>query len=646
MKALYLAWLELRRFRGPWRRFAPVALILVPLLYGVVFLWSNWDPYGRMSQVPVAVVNSDRPAEHAGERVNAGEQFVQQLKSTDTFQWHFVDARTARAGLLEGRYYFTVQVPANFSKRLVSSTRTEPQRPALLMTRNDANGHLAGIMADTMRYELQNQINAAAYSAYARALYGDLGVVRGKLTSASEVSAQLVQGAQLGRQTTDALGRGLGGMRAGIGQVSSSAEDISSASAQLDQRLSSIGDFSAQQLPATVDALVDAGGVAVGDLNAVAGGTAVARNQAAQTAEAVGQLAERHPGLAADPMYRYALDSAQRSTAASGAISNAAQQARDTAADAHQRALGLRADLGPLQSQAREISEPVQQLRTSSAELGAAADGLKQGLNGLVANIGVAKTGAGQLDGGAHKLAGQVTDSLNRMPPGGPAADAQAATKLGTPSVVRATTLNPADTYGRGLAPLLFAIALWSFGLIAFLLFKPLNERAVGGRANPLSIAIGGWLPAAVSGVVGGLVLVGALDLALGLAPVDVLGTIGLVSLGAAAFVAIEHFLRAAFGPVGGLVSVALLVLQAGTCGGLYPMETAPAPFQALHPLLPMSYLVDGLRVTISGGEVAHLARDALVLGSVLVAFLLLTTLVVVRQRTWTIGRLHPQFQL
>lgn len=645
MKALYLAWVELRRFRGPWRRFAPVLLVLVPLLCGAVFLWSNWDPYGRMSQVPVAVVNSDKPAERAGQRINAGEQFVRQLKTTDTFQWHFVDARTAREGLLNGRYYFTVQVPADFSKRLASSTRAAPQRPALLMTRNDANGHLAGIMADTMRYELQNQINSAAYSAYARALYGDLDAVRGKLTSAAEVSKQLVQGSQLGRQNVDALGQGLGGMRLGVGEVSSSAQGISGASEQLGQRLAAVGDFSAQRLPATVDALVDAGGAAVGDLNAVAGGTAAARNQAGQTADALAQLAARHPGLAADPVYRYALDNARRLTATTGAINDAAQNARGTAADAHDRALGLRDDLGPLQSQAREISEPVQQLQTSSARLGAAADGLKQGVNGLLANIGVAKTGAGQLNDGARRLADQVGDGLSRMPPRGPSESDKASSELGTPSVVRATTLNPADTYGRGLAPLLFPVALWSFSLIAFLLFKPLNERAVGGRTNPLSIAIGGWLPAAALGVLGGLVLTGVLDVALGLAPVDVVGTVGLVSLGAVAFVAIDHFLRAAFGAVGGLISVGLLVLQVGTAGGLYPMETAPMPLQVLHPLLPMSYLVDGLRITISGGEPAHLVRDALVLGSVLLGFLLLTTLVVVRQRTWTIGRLHPQFR-
>ncbi|WP_338601169.1 YhgE/Pip domain-containing protein [Saccharopolyspora sp. SCSIO 74807] len=646
MKALYLAWLELRRFRGPWRRFAPAVLILIPLLYGAVFLWSNWDPYGRMSAVPVAVVNSDRPADRNGERVNAGEQFVQQLRTTDTFQWNFVDAQEARAGLEDGRYYFTIQVPEDFSSRLASSTRSAPQRPALMLTRNDANGHLAGIMADTMRGELQNQINAAAYSAYARALYGDLGEVRGKLTSAAEGSEQLVQGTQLSRQSTGALARGLGGVQDGTGRVSGGSQDISDATAQLDQRLSSINDFSSQRLPATADALVDAGGRAVSDLNGVASGTAAANGQAARSAGALQRLANRHPELSADPAYRSALGDARQVAATTAAIDGAAQDARTSAADAHDRALALRDDMVPLQEEIKDVNEPAERLRVASAELSAASSGLTQGINALVANIGVAETSAGQLNDGARKLADNVRGGLDRMPPAGPTEVAKASSELGTPSVVRATTLNSADTYGRGMAPLLFGIALWSFGLFAYLLFKPLNPRALGGRTNPFSIAIGGWLPAAALGVIGGLVLMGALDLALGLAPVDPVGTVGLITLGAGAFVAIDHFLRAAFGATGGLVSAALLVLQIAGSGGLYPLEVSPEPFQAVHALLPMTYLVDGLRVTISGGEVTHLVHDAVVLGSVLLGFLLLTSLVVVRHRMWTVARLHPQFEV
>ncbi|WP_263399728.1 YhgE/Pip family protein [Saccharopolyspora pogona] len=135
-------------------------------------------------------------------------------------------------------------------------------------------------------------------------------------------------------------------------------------------------------------------------------------------------------------------------------------------------------------------------------------------------------------------------------------------------------------------------------------------------------------------------------DFGLGLDPLHVWWTIGLVTLAAVAFVAIDHFLRTAFGTVGGLLSLVLLIIQLTASGGLYPMETTPVPFQAIHPFLPMSYLVDGLRVTISGGMTEHLLRDVAVLTGFLVVFLALTTLAVQRQRSWTIARLHPQIEL
>ncbi|MFR9728500.1 YhgE/Pip family protein [Saccharopolyspora sp. MS10] len=646
MKAVYLAWLELRRFRGPWRRFAPAVLVLLPLLYGALFLWANWDPYGRTAAIPVAVVNSDRPADHHGEQINAGEQFVQQLRTTDTFQWHFVDQEAARRGLEDGRYYFTIRVPEDFSARLARSTRTAPQRPAVLLTRNDANGHLAGVMADAARYELQNQINSAAYAAYARGLYGDLGEVRGRLDGAAEVSRQLVQGTQLNQQSTAALARGLSGVRDSTGRVSGGVGDIAGASAELDERMSSISDFTGRELPATTESLLESNGSAVSGLSSVRGGAAAARQQANRSASALAQLADRYPELRGDPLYRSALGDVRQAAATSAAVGGAARDAARGADAAQERARGLRDQLAPLQRQVNGLADPATRLRTASAELTGGVGGLTHGVNALVANIGVAQTGSGQLHDGARRLADQVRDGLDRLPPAGPTEVAKASGELGTPSVVRATTLNSADVYGRGVAPLLFGIALWVCGLFAYLLLTPLNQRALGGRTNPLSVALGGWLPAAALGVIGGLVLLGATDLLLGLDPVDLPGAIGLVALGAAGFTAVNHFLRAAFGAVGGLVSLALLLLQVAASGGLYPVETAPAPIRALHPVLPMSYLVDGLRVAFTGGEAQHLARDAIVLGSVLLGFLVLTSLVVLRQRVWTIGRLHPQIEL
>lgn len=312
MKAIKLAWLELRRFRGPVRRYVPILLILVPLLYGALYLWSNWDPYGRLDQVPVAVVNSDHPVESNGERIDAGNQFVRQLKEAPLFDWHFVSGDEARDGLQQGRYYFTIQVPSNFSAKLATASEPDPQRATLLTTKNDANGYIAGIMADTVESKLQNQINAAAHASYARSLYGQLGDARHKLDLASQASQQLISGTQLSQQGTAALTTGLGGVRDGTAQVSRGTEQISDATAEVDRRLSAITDFASAQLPQTVNSLVSASQLAVSNLSTIKTGTAFVADRGEENATKLQRLGETHPDLAGDSTYRDSLDSARK----------------------------------------------------------------------------------------------------------------------------------------------------------------------------------------------------------------------------------------------------------------------------------------------------------------------------------------------
>src|ERR1700753_4237500 len=99
MNAIRLARLEFARFRTPLQRLALLFIVLVPLLYGGLYLWSNWDPYGRFSQIPVAVVNDDQPVTVHNQQINAGQLFVNELESDQIFDWHFVSDDQARQGL-------------------------------------------------------------------------------------------------------------------------------------------------------------------------------------------------------------------------------------------------------------------------------------------------------------------------------------------------------------------------------------------------------------------------------------------------------------------------------------------------------------------------------------------------------------------
>lgn len=86
MTTLRLARTELRRLTsGKLPKLALVAVTLVPLLYGAMYIYANWDPYGELDSVPAAVVVDDAGATRDdGSRLTAGDTVYQRLIDSGT----------------------------------------------------------------------------------------------------------------------------------------------------------------------------------------------------------------------------------------------------------------------------------------------------------------------------------------------------------------------------------------------------------------------------------------------------------------------------------------------------------------------------------------------------------------------------------
>ena len=122
MRSPKLAALELRRFgRGKLPRAALVALLVLPLLYGALYLWSFWDPYGRLDRIPVALVNDDKGATADGKKLAAGDDITKGLRESETFEWHEVSAAEAREGVEDG----TLLPVADHAGRLQQADRLQ-----------------------------------------------------------------------------------------------------------------------------------------------------------------------------------------------------------------------------------------------------------------------------------------------------------------------------------------------------------------------------------------------------------------------------------------------------------------------------------------------------------------------------------------
>src|SRR5699024_2215760 len=100
--------------------------------------------------------------------------------------------------------------------------------------------------------------------------------------------------------------------------------------------------------------------------------------------------------------------------------------------------------------------------------------------------------------------------------------------------------------------------------------------------------------------------------------------TIAFLFLVTACFAALVQWLNAQFGAAGRILVLALLMLQLTSAGGTYPVETSPAFFHALHPFLPMSYVVEALRRLVTGGGLGPVWEGCAVLSGFTLAALAL----------------------
>jgi putative membrane protein len=208
------------------------------------------------------------------------------------------------------------------------------------------------------------------------------------------------------------------------------------------------------------------------------------------------------------------------------------------------------------------------------------------------------------------------------------------------------TVQHPAGTYGVGFAPYFLALALWVGAMITYMVLRPLNRRHLLSGAPAFRVALAGLLPAVAVGFTQATLLFAVVRFGLGLSPVHPWLTWGLLLLTAAAFASIMQLIGAALGAPGRIVALALLMLQLTSSGGTYPVQTTPGFFQAIHPLLPMTYVVEAVRHAVDGGAAAAVLTGVLALSAYAIGSVLLTLVVARRSRRLTPSALHPELAI
>ncbi|MUL67812.1 hypothetical protein BOO86_25290 [Mycobacterium sp. CBMA 234] len=643
---------EIRRFgRSRMTRAAIVVLMLLPLVYGALYLWAFWDPFGQVNKMPVALVNADRGAVVSGIHVNAGDEIARSLTADHSLDWHVVSDKEARDGVQHGKYYFMLELPENFSEAIASPVTGDPKKAQLVAVYNDANNYISSTIGRTATSQV---LNAVSTRISGQAVNQILSVVVSSGTGikqAADGAQKLADGAAQVDTGAGKLVNGLDDARNGSAKLSTGAKQLSAGINQatdpllkVTKALSQVGG-STEQLQQSATALEQAADQAgtlatAQDTAAAAIGSVIGQLSVNQDPVSVGAVntlrgvQDQLNGHQFTPQIRQQLTDGR----------NAAISMTETL-----RAPGspLRTALDQVGGSGQQLTDKLNQLRNGAQQLATGNAQLASGIVQLDDGARQLKSGTSQLKDGSHELATKLGDGAKQVPTWTQQQKEAIADTIGGPVILDSSHENGAPNFATGMAPFFLTLALFFGALVLWMVLRPLQNRPIAAEVLAIRVVLASYLPAAVIALCQAVILYCVVRFALGMEvahPVAMLGFMMLVSL---AFVAATQAINALVGPaVGRVLIMALLMLQMVSAGGMYPVETTSRPFQVLHMYDPMTFGVNGLRQLILGGIDGRLWQAIIVLVGIWLGALGISSLCARRNRTWNLIRLLPAIKM
>ena len=666
--------------RAEWRHLCKNKILLlsmavisfIPIMYSGFFLGSIWDPYGQVKNLPVAFVNEDKGAQLNGQTVNIGQSVEQKLKSNHDLGWEFVNKQQADDGVNSGHFYAVVTVPTDFSAKAASITQNKPQQAVIHYTTTPAKNYIGSLVSNQAAEKVKTSVAEQITQAYAKGVLenvdklgdgletaaGGASTLHGGLTQL-QAGAQTYTGgvrqlavnqramanglAQLGdgsRQLQAGLGQlsnglpsesqvaqltnGMKQLQAGLNQLNTSVHNPSPVLVSQQNKVQNEAQALAQTMQTSL-ADLSAAGVVLKDLGSQAvasgGSTTITLPQISQLSQALNKtqtISMQAAALLKDLQILTQSLSTQQAQLQTGVstLTNGVNQLAPNAITALNGYNSVRAANNQLLAGSTSLANSLAQAQSGSQQLA-------NGAQLLDSRSSILTNGASQLAGGADTLATKLADASRQLKiqPTGAATQQQ----MANPVKSETTKQGDVPNYGYALAPYVLSLSLF-VGAIALNIIYPIR-KTFAEQEN----AFRWWLAkASVTGLaafVQATILMLIMVYCLGLVPDHPVNFIGAIYLTSFVYMSIVSLLVIVLDNPGRFLAMVLLVLQLGSSEGTFPIQTANGFFQAVNPLVPMTYSIRALRQAISGGLGSSFYSDSM---WVLAGFLLAANLLMI----------------
>ena len=182
-------------FKKPTFIIVMIGISLIPALYNIIFLSSMWDPYGQLSELPVAVVNKDKEASYNGQTMTIGEDMVSNLKENKALDFHFVNEEEGEKGLEDGDYYMVVTLPSDLSEKVTSILTNHPEQMQIDYQTSSGHSFIASKMSDSAMTQLKQSVSTNVTETYTKALFNKMVDLKDGMSQAASGSEKLTDGA-------------------------------------------------------------------------------------------------------------------------------------------------------------------------------------------------------------------------------------------------------------------------------------------------------------------------------------------------------------------------------------------------------------------------------------------------------------------
>ncbi|APM39042.1 YhgE/Pip domain-containing protein [Clostridium kluyveri] len=135
---------------------------VLPSLYAWINIKASWNPYAEINtrRLPIAVINNDSGSTFNNKNINIGNEVVKELKKNTTLDWVFIDEWQGNYGLNTGKYYALIEIPQDFSSKMLTVTTQSPEKPNIIYRSNEKLNAVATKITDSAKTNLINKIKS------------------------------------------------------------------------------------------------------------------------------------------------------------------------------------------------------------------------------------------------------------------------------------------------------------------------------------------------------------------------------------------------------------------------------------------------------------------------------------------------------